>query len=52
MMVIFYSLVRLIIPSVFLTASRLTNSYNFSGNVMFSGAVRLTIYTVSQALRA
>ena len=38
--------------SRFLTASRLTNSYHFSGNVMFSGALRLTIYTVSQVLRA
>ena len=45
-------LVRLIIPPVFSTASRLTNSYHFSGNVMFSGASRLTIYTVSQVLRA
>ena len=43
-MIIFYSLVRLIIPPVFSTASRLTNPYHFSGNVPPDN------FTVSQAL--
>ena len=54
----FYSLVRLIIPPVFSTASRLTNSYHFSGNVAwqffydFSSASRLrTFYDFSGASR-
>ena len=49
-MIMLYSFVRQIVPSVFSTASRLTNSYYFSGNVLERFAP--AIFTVSQALRA